>query len=139
MTKIFVDSNYFIALYNPEDSLYENAQRTSRVVTKEKPQLVISNFIFLETVTVLSQRAGKDAAILIGKHLIRDQRIEIIYINEELNELTWKIFQQIKRKNLSFVDASIIACMQYEDINKLLTFDEEDFSNLRRKYRFSFF
>ena len=136
---IFADTNFFVALYNLKDSQHKKAVLKRKQIQQAKPKIFISNFVFLEVVTILSQRAGKILSLKVGKSIIQDQRIEIIQIDKELNDLTWKIFQTIKRKNLSFVDASIIACMQVEGINKLLTFDEEDFSNLRKKYRFSFF
>lgn len=40
---------------------------------------------------------------------------------------------------MSFVDCSILTAMDAEGIDKLLTFDQEDFAPLRKKYRFSLF
>lgn len=137
-SRIFVDSNFFIALFNPTDTLNQKALTISQKIKKENPQLYISNFVFLEVVTVLSQKVSRKTSVSLGNHLLRDKQLEIIHIDKQLHEMTWEIFQNIKKKNVSFVDCSILAVMKAEGIKKLLTFDQKDFLGLRRKYRFSF-
>lgn len=137
--KIFADSNFFIALFNPQDSLHQKAFKVVQRLQKENPQLYISNFIFLEIVTVLTQRASRKVAVSFGSHLLEDGKLKIIHVDQRLNKMSWEIFKEIGRKNVSFVDSSILAVMRTEGINKLLTFDEQDFATLKRKYRFSFY
>lgn len=129
--KILVDSNFFIALFNPPDTLHQEALKISHKFRKETPELYISNFIFLEIVTVLAQRIGRTAAISLGDHLLKDKQLRVIHIDRRLNELTWEVFKGIKKKNISFVDCSILALIKTEGIRKLLTFDREDFALLR--------
>lgn len=137
--RVFVDSNFFIALLNPLDTLNNKALICSEKIKGELPTLVISNFIFLEIVTILSQRVNRKAAITFGTRLMQDNQIEIIHIDESLQEKSWKTFQETDRKNISFVDCSILTVMETEKINTLLTFDQEDFANLREIYRFDFY
>ncbi|MBL7159235.1 PIN domain-containing protein [Candidatus Microgenomates bacterium] len=137
--RLFVDSNFFIALFNPTDALNQKALTISKKLKKENPRLYISNFVFLEVVTVLSQRVSRKAAISLGNHLLKDRQLEIIHIDKQLNKLTWKIFQNIKKKNVSFVDCSILAAMKAEGIKKLLTFDQSDFLSLKKYCRFGFY
>ena len=136
---VFVDSNFFIALFNPSDSLYQEALKISQKIKKDNPLLYISNLIFLEIVTILAQRVSRKAATSLGNHLVKDKQLEIVHIDKQLNELTWEIFKSIRRKNVSFVDCSVLAVMKTEGIRHLLTFDKEDFASLKRKYRFSFY
>ncbi len=137
--KIFVDSNFFIALLNPQDTLNTKAITISSKIKDESPSLVISNFIFLEIVTILSQRIDRKTAITFGNHLLQDNQIEILHINESLQEKCWKAFQKMDKKNISFVDCSILAVMEAEKINTLLTFDLEDFVSLKKIYKFDFY
>lgn len=137
--KLFIDSNFFIALFNPADTLNQKALTISQKLKKENPRLYISNFVFLEVVTVLAQRVSRKAAISLGNHLLKDKQLEIIHIDKRLNELSWEFFKKIKKKNVSFVDCSILAAMKAEGIKKLLTFDQGDFLSLKRKFRFSFY
>lgn len=135
---LLIDSNFVIALYNPVDNLHRKAKQISERLKSMRYKMYISEYIFLEIVTVLSQRGGREIAIQAGKDLLREKDFVFIQINEELHKITWQIFQEIKKKDISFVDCSILAAMRFFNIKKLLTFDKEDFTQLRRKYRFSF-
>lgn len=139
MEKIFVDANYFIALFNPEDALHKKAREITSTIETASYHFVTSNFIFLEAVTVLSQRRGKDVARDAGLHLRSDPHIQIIHVDETLHQDAWNIFQRLPEKNISFVDCATVAVMRTEHITQLLTFDTTDFRKLQREYRFSFF
>lgn len=138
-SEIFADSNFFISLFNPSDSVHQKAIKIKKQLNKKRVGLIITSLIFLEVVTVFSQRVGRKEAILVGKKLLDDERVRVIHIDEGFQARAWKIFRGIARKNTSFVDCSILAVMDAEGIEKLLTFDQEDFAPLRRKHRFSFF
>lgn len=137
--RVFVDSNYFVALFNPSDALHKRALDLARNIDSQNAFLVISNFVFLEIVTVLSQRRGRKVAIEVGEHLLTNSLITIIQVDELLQRESWHIFQNIMEKNVSFVDSSIVAVMKAEYITKLLTFDAKDFKKLRKRYQFNFY
>ncbi|HZX49667.1 MAG TPA: PIN domain-containing protein [Candidatus Paceibacterota bacterium] len=138
--KVFADSNYFVALFNTDDSLYEEARHIAQKISSDATQLAISNFIFLEVVSILSQRKGKAAAIQAGQDILsHPSLINVVHVDETLQQAAWDIFQSIEHKNISFVDCSIIAAIKTEGIKKLLTFDKTDFKKLQKKYRFSFY
>lgn len=136
---VFVDSNFFIALFNKKDALHEKVKKFHLRIKKEKPKVFISNLVFSEVVTVLSQRAGRRISFVAGDYLWSDEDIRIIYVTKELSDRSWQVFKEIPKKNMSLVDCSILTVMDAEGIEKLLTFDQEDFAPLRKKYRFSFF
>lgn len=137
--RVFADSNYFIGLFNPEDSLHLRARQVSQILHDKKISIVLSEYNFLEVTTVLSQRAGRKTAIIAGHGLRTNPDTTIVHINEYVHEATWKIFQGIEKKNFSFVDASILAIMEVEDIKSLLTFDRDDFKPLLKKHHFKLF
>ena len=60
-SRIFCDSNYFVSLFNPEDGLNEQAVTLAERIRSHNVSLVISNFIFAEVVTVLSQKYQRHA------------------------------------------------------------------------------
>lgn len=134
---IFVDSNILIALFNHEDALHGSVQKLWKDIEREY-SFVISNFVFLETVTVLSQRRNKAVAQEAGREILRNPAFRHIHVDENLQEESWRIFQETENKNVSFVDCSTIALMQFKDISKLLTFDKE-FKTLQKHYRFSLY
>lgn len=136
---VCADSNYFVALFNPADTRHNDAMVLTERLDGEKVPLVVSSLIFLEVVTVLSQRRDKQSAIAVGRHMLTHPLIEIIHIDESLHERAWQIFQTVQGKNVSFVDASILAVMEADGIVRLLTFDRTDFRPLQKKRRFTFF
>lgn len=137
--KVLIDSNYFIALFNTKDSSHKKAVELSQKLSKDKVQVYITNFITLEVLTVLSQKVGRQASINVGNMLQETKTIDKIHITRELNKNTWHIFQSISNKNMSFVNCSNLASMQYMGIKQLLTFDITDFSPLRKQYSFNLY
>ncbi len=136
---ILVDSNFFIALYSEFDSLHSPALTVSTVLEKTKQQMIITNFVFHEIVTILSQRQNRHLAVETGNALMAHPFIRILFINELLHKLTWEIFEGIRKKNMSFADCANLAVMQYENIDTILTFDREDFAPLQKQYRFKLY
>ena len=132
---VFVDSNYFIALGNPDDRLHSHALNITDLLDDGNVLVVISNLIFIEIVTVLSQRVGREIAWKVGRDLVEDPNVQIIHIDPEVQEESWEIFQKVAQKDISFVDCSTIAVMQSEGIDTLLTFDD-DFQRLKKQFRF---
>lgn len=139
MERIFVDSNYFIALYRISDSLHEHALRITHALEQKGMILVVSNLIFAETVTVLSQREGKELAWQAGEDLLKNEQVRHMHVDEALQRKSWEIFREVQEKNISFVDCSTVAVMQTEGISTLLTFDVRDFKSLQKQYRISLY
>lgn len=137
--KVFVDSNFFIALFSKADSLHTRARAIATDIDSRAVQLVISNLIFLETVTVLSQRRGRAMAKEAGVYLLSAPNVEIIHIDPSLQHETWVLFQHAGHKDISFVDCSTAVVMRSESISHILTFDVKDFKALQKHVRFSFF
>lgn len=137
--QIFIDANFLIAIYNPEDALHKKASVIVRNLRKLNISLNISNYIFSEVTTVLSQKVGRKEAIIAGTNILKSENFSLIFIDATIHDLGWQVFQEINKKNMSFVDCSTLAVMRYMGIKKLLTFDMADFAGLRRKYSFSFF
>ena len=128
--KVFVDSNYFIALQNKNDSLHAKAISDAKKIHSEGKIVVISNFVFLEVITVVSQYLGRQKASAYGRQILRDSAIEMIHVSSQLHEDSWVLFQSINKKNMSFIDCSIIAVMKHCGIGSLLTYDSTNFSSL---------
>lgn len=131
---LFVDANFFCALYNDSDAHYAKAEIIAARLNDFR--LITSNFVLLETYTVLSQRASKKEAVAFGERLKKDSPYAIHWINKEFEEEIWKIFTLIKDKNFSYVDASILAVIKKEKITHLLSFDT-DFVQLQKKFGFT--
>jgi len=123
-TPLLLDANVLVSLYNRRDSLHRKAVTLFQSLAKLKVQLVVSNYILLETYTIIAQRSGKRQALEFGIFVRTKKPFLIKHISENLDEETWEIFTKIKDKNISFVDSSIIAIALQEDL-ELATFDRK--------------
>lgn len=122
---VFVDSNFFCAFYNPKDTLHAKALSLAEKLSLSKARLWISNYIFLEVVTIISQRVGKKEGIIVGNKIKNVDFVSNIHIDESLHQLSWEFFKQVSKKDPSFIDVSIIAAMKTGDVRTLLTFDKD--------------
>lgn len=122
---VFVDSNFFCAFYNPKDSLHIKALGLAEKLRFSKARLWISNYVFLEVVTIVSQRVGKKEGVTVGNKIKNVDFVSNIHIDESLHQLSWDLFKQVSKKDPSFVDMSIIAAMKAGNIQALLTFDKD--------------
>ena len=118
---LFVDTNYLCALYNKSDSLHEKAKSISPSL--HEFSMAISNFVLLESYTVISQRVSKNFAIAFKEDMYNEKYYSIYWMQKSLEDEVWDIFRSIKDKNFSYVDASILAVMKKEKIGHLLSFD----------------
>ena len=121
---IFGDTSALVALFRTDDSNHKKAKELSKKL--EDKSGIISNYIFAETVTVLSQKIGKQLTI-IAAQTIR-QIFKEIRIDQDIDELAWEIFKKQKSKNVSLVDCTTIALFQKGIFDQLFTFDT-DFKN----------
>lgn len=119
--EIFIDASFFCAFYNENDALFKKASSYIELLNTKK--IFTSNFILLESYTVISQRVSKKAAIEFGKTIQNMPEIKIIKVDQDLEKSSWEIFEIIADKNMSYVDCSTITLMQENSIRQLLTFD----------------
>lgn len=136
---VFVDANFFVALANVNDPLYSKAIEIAQDLGNPSVIKIISNYIFLEITTVLSLRVGREAAINSGTKILNDKSIKVINVDDFMHNKSWEVFKNEERKNLSFVDCSIIALMSYFGFTNLLSFDNTDFVPLAKKYNFNLY
>jgi len=122
---VFVDSNFFCALYNPNDTLHLKANSVADKLSKLSARICISNYIFLEVVTIVSQRVSKAKGVATGEKLANPKYITSIHVDDKLLSGTWSIYKNLKNKDVSFVDVSIITTMLSENIKVLVTFDSK--------------
>lgn len=134
MSQIVIDSNYFLAVNNSHDSLNLQAVKLSYFV--EKNEAIISDYIFLEIVTILSQKVSRNVACQVGLALLSSANIKIITVDHSLFLDSWIIFSKLKQKNISFIDCSILATMKRYRVKQLLSFDNTDFAPLQKQFGF---
>ena len=123
MGRALMDANVLVAVYRPDDSLHKKAVQLLSKVKDLGGGLVLTNLVVQEIATVLSMRVGMklDRKFMNDYGDIAD---ESIYIDEELEKASWKIFLKQEKKGTSFVDCASLAVMEKYKLDGILTFDE---------------
>jgi predicted nucleic acid-binding protein len=113
-----VDSNVLIAFFNEKDALHERAFKACSEITG---QIVVHEYILLETATILLQKSGKEIADQFIVVMLGNAAFRIFPSSESLFFTTINCFRIQKTKNLSFVDAALLSLSSYYNV---LTYDE---------------
>ena len=124
MRIIFVDADAFIALTKQDDSSHKRAKQIFEKLQDTQVIFVTSNLVFIEVITVLSQRINHETAVeFINNMKSEDSIFQIERINEDTEEKAIQIFIEQKSKNVSFVDCANIAIVRYKDMDGIFSFD----------------
>lgn len=122
MKVVLVDSDALFALNSRDDANFEKARQISKELTKKGIEFAISNFVLAETVTLLSYRVSHRKAVgFLGK-LIRD-KFPIIRVDEEMENIAYRIFRKQTSKNVSVVDCLNMAILKKFGWDTIFSFD----------------
>lgn len=121
--KIFVDTSVLVALNNIEDPTYSRAFQISKKIFSKNLELVTSNHIISETLTILSQKVAHQTAIDFKELWV--PKMEVVHIGEILEETAFEIFKKLTSKNVSFVNCTSFALMKEFGILTVFTFDKD--------------
>lgn len=117
---IFIDSDAFLGISNPNDALH------SRAITLLKDQtndLVTSWDVIDEVSTKLSYHFSKSHAVEFLRSLsVYDIKIE--FLDNEISQEAKKIFLSQKSKNVSMTDCANMAIARKLKIKTFFSFDE---------------
>jgi len=124
MLSIFVDSDAFVALIKKDDSNHKRAEQIFNALQDKKVTFYTSNYVFAESVTVISQRIGKDIALQFIESLkAKGTLFSTIWVTKEIEEEAIKIFKKQQSKNISLVDCSNIAIIEINKFDGIFSFD----------------
>ncbi|OGE25399.1 hypothetical protein A3C26_02485 [Candidatus Daviesbacteria bacterium RIFCSPHIGHO2_02_FULL_39_12] len=118
---IFADASAFISFYDPRDSNHLRAKKLAAKFFRNP--ILVSNFVFAETVTIISQRVDKENSILAGEYI--KKKFSVVKLTEEVEDLAWEIFKKQTSKNISFVDCTTFALYEKGLFDKAFTFDRD--------------
>lgn len=126
--KIFADSSFLIALYDKSDQYFEEAHALFKTLRKEIPQVIISNYIYDETMTYLlytHSYYGFLRSRAFDEDVMEKKFCDFIFINENIFYKAREIFFRFnKDKSWSFTDCTSYAVMEDLGIRNVLTFDK---------------
>lgn len=127
MMHYFVDTSFFIGIYNTRDKFHIEATTTLQdEVNSHEILLITSDFVIDEFLSYTTQKIGINRAIYYGEKIFDNNIWNIYYSHQNLIESAWGIFKNEgnERKPLNFTDCVILANAKLLNVEKLLTFDD---------------
>lgn len=121
--RLFVDTSAWLALNNKNDQYHDEAVSKITKVRQQKIQLVTSEYVFNESVTILRYRISHRAAVAFGDALISSNVASIEDITNEERLKAWVLFKKYRDKDLSFTDCTSFALMVKLKLQKAFSFD----------------
>jgi len=121
VNRIFVDTGAWYAFVDKKDPEHLNA---IRFYNSNTVPLLTSNFVFDETVTLLTSRLGWEVAKQFGQKLKSSSLVGLVTVTSADEERAWEIFVKYKNAGFSYTDCTSFALMERLKINTAFTFDE---------------
>ena len=121
MSPIFCDTSAFYAVVVPEDHAHQAAASAWQSLLLEGHQLVTTNYIILESLTLLQSRFGLETAKRF--HEAIQQNVQVHAISSSLHEAAIDDVFRFGKRKLSLVDCSSFIFMRHSHISKMFAYD----------------
>ncbi|MFZ5880666.1 MAG: type II toxin-antitoxin system VapC family toxin [Chloroflexota bacterium] len=118
---IFVDSSALLALVDQADRYYEAAMSTWRDLLTQDEDLVVNNYVLVESMALAQRRIGLEAV-----HILQDSIVpflDIEWVDEDMHQASVKRVLSSNRRQLSLVDCSSFETMRRLGLDTVFTFD----------------
>lgn len=123
MSTVFLDTSYFKAFLDERDDFHEKAVSVFEKLRQRESQLLTTNFIVDETLTLLRVRRNLEMAVKFRDFLLAGSPTLVIYrVSSEDEANAWDWFQKDWSK-LSFTDCTSFAVMKRLGLTSVATFD----------------
>jgi predicted nucleic acid-binding protein len=121
--KLFVDTSAWAALYDASDKYHLYATQGVSNLVGHSVSFVTTDYVLDETVTLLMKRNGKHAAVRYGKWVLTAENIELVYIDNNIWQSAWEMFQSYDDKQWAFTDCTSFVLMRQHNLHRAFTFD----------------
>jgi predicted nucleic acid-binding protein len=122
---IVLDSSFLVAYHNRRDVHHDAAAATmERLVAGEWGTALLLEYVFLEVVTVLVARRGRDVAVRVATVLLEAREVELVPSSDMFLDVV-ETFRAQSHGRLSFTDAAIVTVARRRDARFVATFDRD--------------
>ncbi len=118
---IFLDTSGFIAVLNSLEIGHATACRLWEEWNSQVIPLCTSNYIVLETSTVVQRRLGLQAFNVFHSYLLAP--VQVVWISEAFHEIAVRDLIMFNRRQLSLVDCTSFTLMRSLGLRHVFTFD----------------
>lgn len=122
--KLFVDTSAWLALNDRSDQYHSEAVSRLNTVAKQKIELITSEYVVDESITIIRYRVSHKAAVVFGDALMSSTIVTLADITDEERFRAWMLFKKYDDKELSFTDCTSFALMNKLKLRKAFAFDD---------------
>ena len=119
-SKIYVDTSAFYALLDRSDKYHKQASTLWPTLLDEDVTLITSNYVVSETVALLQNRIGFEAANLWYRDILGV--LEIWWVDEDTHQRAYELWLNLGRMRFSLVDCVSFVTMHHHQIEKAFCF-----------------
>ena len=119
--KIFIDTSAFYALMDSSDQYHHQAGKFWHALLDKGILLKTSNYITVETVALLQNRLGFEAADLWYRDVLGV--VDVLWIEESAHQMAYELWLSLGRRKLSLVDCVSFITMRSHKIETIFGFD----------------
>lgn len=119
---VFIDTSAFYALMDRSDHHHQSASKLWNLFLDRGTYLKTSNYVIVETVALLQNRLGFEAADLWARDVLGI--VDKLWIDEKAHHLAVEIWSSLGRRKLSLVDCTSFVMMRHEKVEKVFAFDK---------------
>jgi hypothetical protein len=122
-TKVFVDTSFFVALLNSNDTDHTQSLALQAQLAAEKTRKVTSEYVLLELGDGLSRLRFRHLASRLIGLIYQDESFEVIPSSPQLFAQALSMFSERSDKEWGLTDCSSFVIMQETGLNVALTAD----------------
>lgn len=124
MSPIFVDTSAWCAFFNAGDQHHDWAKNAWQELGTQHGELVTSDYVLDETITLLRNRCGFAAAKEAGEKLQASEILTRLFVDQRHFQLAWEWFKKYRDHDFSFTDCSSFVFMKEKRIERVWTLDQ---------------
>jgi predicted nucleic acid-binding protein len=124
MAVALLDTNVLFASASSRDEYHDRAREIVRGIDHgDLPEAIVTNYVVAETLNLSGEKLVADAANQMLDRLIEGTHFEIVHAPKADFNAAQALFRRYGE--LSFVDSTIAAYMDREDVEYLYSFDDD--------------
>lgn len=121
--KIYVDSSAFYALLDRADPNHKEASYLWASLLEKNFTLITSNYVVAETMRLLQERIGFEAARVWHRDILGV--LSVFWINENIHQQAYELWLSLGRNRLSLTDCVSFVTMHQHQIERVFCFKRQ--------------
>jgi hypothetical protein len=124
LRELFVDTTAWYALADADDKYHHSAKEFLPEALNAYSRLVTSNHVIGETYTLIRTRLGYREVWEFISRVRSSPRVEIVFIDEEMESEAYDLLYQFQDQDFSYVDGTSFVVMRRRKIREAFSYDD---------------